>query len=113
VFQAVDRHGNDEDQQGEGGGAHVKVVAGKNPMDGGSGGGQHLRFGAEKGVELVACLKEMPGHAEDQLHAEHRDDDKGAGFQEMIALHELHKTLGRETHGEDAEENPGTDQHQL
>jgi hypothetical protein len=23
----------------------------------------------------------MPGHAEDQLLAEHRDDDKGAGFQ--------------------------------
>jgi hypothetical protein len=23
----------------------------------------------------------MPGHAEDEFHAEHGDDDKGAGFQ--------------------------------
>ena len=80
MLQAMERHGHDEDHQGQGGGPHVEVMAGEEAMDGVSHGGQRLRFRGQIAVEFVAFFEEMTGHAEDEFHAEHRDDDEGAGL---------------------------------
>ena len=80
MFDPVERNRDDEDQQRKRGSAHVEVMAGEKTVDGIAHRRQHLRLGGEKTVEFVAFLKEMTGHAEDEFHPEHGDDDEGAGF---------------------------------
>ena len=64
-------------------------------------------------MDHISFRKKVARDAEQEFNAQHGDHDEGASLEEMVALHELHKALRREAHGEDTEKDSGADKDQL